>query len=169
VVYVSTNAASPEPRTAISTVNTPKQMNHVRSSRVASSGLHVLERQYSAASFHDGFVRRRKWFRPPLWNAVRGELIQVRLRARRTGGERQADGAPVCAGPARNLPAAFRLTHRTVAGAIPSLSTSRSGTRPRRLNHCEAAFSVEKPTTATRGGQIRSARPKRAILARIGS
>jgi len=57
-------------------------MKDVRSSRVAIRGPHVWEFNHSAASFHDGFVQGRKWFRPPHWNAVRGELIQVCLGRR---------------------------------------------------------------------------------------
>jgi hypothetical protein len=41
-------------------------------------------------------------------------------------------------------PETFLLFSSAVAGAIPSLSTSRSGARPRCLNHREAAFSNEK-------------------------
>jgi hypothetical protein len=50
-----------------------------------------------------------------------------------------------------NLASTFLLSGWAAAGAIPSLSTSRPGARPRRLNRCEAAFSVDK------GGQVRSA------------
>ena len=77
MVYVSTNAASPDPRTAIPTIITPRQMKDIRSSRMAIRGPLVSSSNHSAASFHDGFVRGRKWFRPPHWNVVRWELIET--------------------------------------------------------------------------------------------
>jgi hypothetical protein len=81
--------------------------------------------------------------------------------ARRAGGRRLARWAPVRAGilpsPGTCHPPCL-LFSWAVAGAIPSLSTSRSGARPRCLNHCEAAFSAKEPAhRRMRGGQVRSA------------
>jgi hypothetical protein len=119
--------------------------------------------------FHDGFVRGRKWFRPPHWNAVRGELIQTGLGARRAvvrqamrdalaaEGWRDGRRAGILPSPGTCHPPCL-LFSWAVAGAIPSLSTSRSGARPRCLNHCEAAFSAKEPAhRRMRGGQVRSA------------
>jgi len=48
------------------------------------------------------------------------------------------------------------------AGAIPSLSTSRSGARPRRLNHCEAAFSTKKANTREKAPRLAPRGPFRS-------
>jgi hypothetical protein len=64
VVYVSTNAASPEPRTAIPTIITPRQIKDIRSSRMAirgpmfqSASIALLRFRMASCEDENGFVR----------------------------------------------------------------------------------------------------------------
>jgi hypothetical protein len=122
-------------------------MKDIRSSRVAIGGPQVPGPKHSAASFHDGFVRGRKWFRPPHWIAVRGELIHWRPKAGWWTSDGRRFAAGILPSPGTSYPPPL-LFSWAMTGATPSLSTSRSGARPRCLNHCEAAFSTKRLTIA---------------------
>jgi hypothetical protein len=79
----------------------------------------------------NGFVRGRKWFRPPHWNVVRGELIQVRLGARRAssspGHARRAGGRRLAGGLA--MGAGSRPASSVISAVVsqPSLWSARFG------------------------------------------